>query len=93
MGWELFDGELLGLECFWDWGAFGWGDFFGELLFWGAFGGKLSRGAYILDSNTVNCPLDNELRFLVYWFGPCHTNYLYFQKFQPWAQLKSNVDF
>ena len=72
MGWELFDGELLGLECFRDWGAFGWGAFFGELLFWGAFGGKLFRGAYILDSNTVNCPLDNELRFLVYWFGPCH---------------------
>ena len=39
MGWELFDGELLGLECFWDWGAFGWGAFFG-----GAFGGELLGG-------------------------------------------------
>ena len=66
------------MGSFWAWSVFGTGEllagelFFGELLFWGAFGGKLFRGAYILDSNTVNCPLDNELRFLVYWFGPCH---------------------
>ena len=61
------------MGSFWAWSVFGTGELLaGELLFWGAFGGKLFRGAYILDSNTVNCPLDNELRFLVYWFGPCH---------------------
>ena len=46
----LLDGEFLGLGCFWDLGAFGWGAFFGELLFWGAFGGKLLGGVLYLRS-------------------------------------------
>ena len=53
--WEggLLAGELLGLGCFLDWGAFGWGAFFwGAFIlggFWrGAFGwGAFFWGAYV----------------------------------------------
>ena len=53
LGRGLLAGELLGLGCFLDWGAFGWGAFFwGAFIlggFWrGAFGwGAFFWGAYV----------------------------------------------